>query len=139
MATEVTPGEKASVKVLVREQDLASAFTPDPSLDAYPPVFATARMIATMEVAAARILARHLEQGELSVGVLVDVTHTAATPPGSMVTAEARYVGREGRSYGFEVVAFDEGGEIGRGRHHRAIINAQRLVEGSKKRVPTKG
>jgi fluoroacetyl-CoA thioesterase len=58
-----------------------------------------------------------LKEGELSVGVSVDVTHTAPTLLGSEVVAESRFIGRTGKGgklYEFEVVAKDEGGEVGR-------------------------
>jgi len=128
------PGATASAELVVSERDLASAFTPGPA-DAFPPVFATARMVALMEVAAARLLQPFLAPGEHSVGVLVEVDHTAATPEGATVTATARYVGREGRLHAFEVSARDAGGEIGRGRHRRAVVTAERLVAGAHRRT----
>ena len=91
-------------------------------------------MVGLMEVAAARILGPHLREGEVSVGVSVDVVHTAATPPGSTVTATARFVGREGKLFLFEVSAADDGGEIGRGAHKRAVVTAERLVAGAARR-----
>lgn len=122
----------SDVEIEVGPQDLASA------LGAFPPVFATARMIALMEMAAARLLEPHLGDGELSVGVAVDVVHTAATPLGARVTAHAKLVARDGKLYVFEVTAADEGGEIGRGTHKRAVVRTERLLAGAeKRRYPT--
>jgi fluoroacetyl-CoA thioesterase len=92
-------------------------------------------MVALMEVAAARVLQPFLAADEHSVGVLVDVEHTAATPEGVRVTATARYVGREGRHHLFEVSAHDRGGEIGRGRHRRAVVSGERLTSGARRRA----
>ena len=128
-------GATASAELVVSSGDLASAFTPGPH-DAFPPVFATARMVALMEVAAARLLQPHLRPGEFSVGVVVDVQHAAATPEGVRVTATARYLGREGKLHLFEVVASDVGGEIGRGAHRRAVVNGERLAAGARRRNP---
>jgi len=94
--------------------------------------FARAKM--PMEVAASRVLRPLLGPGELSVGVTVDVAHTAATQQGVRVKATARYLGREGKLFVFEVVARDRGGEIGRGTHKRAIISAERLLAGAERR-----
>jgi predicted thioesterase len=102
--------------------------------DTFPAVFATSRMVALMEVAAARVLRPHLREGELSVGVTVDVVHTAATPPGATVTATARFVGKDGKLFLFEVSATDDAGEIGRGTHKRAVVAAERLVAGAARR-----
>jgi fluoroacetyl-CoA thioesterase len=130
---ELPPGTTASASWIVRESDLASALSTEHS-DSFPPVFATARMVALMELAAARALAPLLASGELSVGVFLDVRHTAATPPGARVTARARFVGMEGKLYRFDVEAFDEAGPIGRAVHDRAIVDVQRLVAGAEKR-----
>jgi fluoroacetyl-CoA thioesterase len=88
-----------------------------------------------MEIAAARVLQPLLGPGELSVGVTVDITHNAPTPAGVKVTASARYAGREGKLYLFEISAADPGGEIGRGWHKRAIVSSERLQSGAAKRV----
>lgn len=102
--------------------------------DGFPPVLATVRMIGLMELAASRALHPLLKEGELSVGTLVDVAHSAATPIGAKVTAEARLIEREGKLYVFEVVAYDPGGEIGRGTHKRAIVSSERLSAGAARR-----
>jgi predicted thioesterase len=120
--------------LVVREADTAAAL-PLEEADAFPAVFATARMVALMEIAAARVLRPRLGPGELSVGVSIDVTHTAPTPIGATVTATARYAGREGKRFVFEVVASDAGGEIGRGRHTRSIVSAERLERSAAKRT----
>lgn len=92
-------------------------------------------MVALMEIASARVLQPCLSAGELSVGVSIEVTHSAPTPPGATVTATARYLGRDARLFLFEVVAFDAGGEIGRASHKRAIVDAQRLQSSASRRV----
>jgi fluoroacetyl-CoA thioesterase len=130
---ELEPDIVSTAEHVVGEGDLASAFTPAPS-DAFPRVFATARMIALMEVAAARALEPLLADGERSVGVIVETTHTAATPPGARVRGHARYLARDGKFYNFEVWAEDEAGEIGRGRHSRAIVEEKRLEASAAKR-----
>jgi predicted thioesterase len=114
--------------------DLACAVGLAPG-DVFPPVFATSRLVALMEVAAARVLSPCLGADEMSVGVAVDVVHTAATPVGARVTATARFIGREGKVFVFEVSARDPAGEVGRGTHRRAVVNAGRLVEGAHKRA----
>jgi predicted thioesterase len=66
--------------------------------------------------------------------VTVDIVHSAPTPAGALVTANARYTGREGKLFVFEISAQDEGGEIGRGSHKRAIVETERLVRAAAKR-----
>ena len=131
---EPIEGATASAELVVKHSDLASAL-PLNSADAIPAGFATARLVALMEIASARVLQPCLGAGQLSVGVSVDVMHSAPTPPGVVVTATARYLGRDGKLFDFEVVAFDAGGEVGRARHRRAIVDAQRLQANADRRL----
>jgi fluoroacetyl-CoA thioesterase len=124
----------ATAQLTVGPNDLANSISAQMG-DEFPPVFATAKMVALMEIAASRVLKPLLGPGELSVGVTVDITHTAPTPPGAQVTTTARYAGREGKLFVFEVGASDPGGEIGRGWHKRAIVTSERLQSGAAKRV----
>jgi len=123
----------ATAELIVGPNDLASSISIAGG-DEFPAVLATARMVALMETAAARVLQPLLGPGELSVGVTVDITHSAPTPPGVLVTATARYTGREGKLFVFEISANDEGGEIGRGSHKRAIVETERLQRAALKR-----
>jgi len=121
-------------ELIVGPQDLASSISSETG-DQFPAVLATARMVALMEVAASRVLQPLLGPGELSVGVTIDITHTAPTPPGAQVTSTARYAGRDGKLFLFEVSASDPGGEIGRGWHKRAIVTSERLQSGAARRI----
>ena len=128
-------GASATVDLIVRDSDCANALLlSDDPRDDFPPVFATTRMIALMELAGARLLHPLLQPGEMSVGAHVDVSHTAATPIGAQVTATATYRGREGKLFVFDVIAHDPAGEIGRGIHKRAIVSRDRLLAGAEKR-----
>jgi fluoroacetyl-CoA thioesterase len=93
----------------VRDADLAKSLSIDPA-DNFPEVFATSRMIALMELAAARLMRNELQDGELSVGVGVNVKHTAATPRGEVVRVRATFRGMEGKFLRFAVELFDGGG-----------------------------
>jgi fluoroacetyl-CoA thioesterase len=123
---ELAVGAHGAATAVVTSADLADKVALGPR-DVFPAVYATSRMIALMELAAARAMAPTLGAGENSVGVTVDIEHTSPTPPGASVTAEARYLGRDGKLYLFEVVASDDAGIIGRGRHKRAIVVTDRL------------
>lgn len=125
---------------LVTEADLASRAATagtggGPQGDLFPRVLATARLISLMELAAARAMQPLLREGELSVGVGVQVSHNAPTPAGGTVRLVARYLGTEGKFYRFEVVAHDDAGEVFRGQHTRAVINAERLEKGAARRL----
>ncbi len=123
----------AEADIVVTPGDTARHIALDSS-DAFPEVFATSRMIALMELAAARAMRPLLGDGQLSVGVSLNVKHTAATPVGSSVRAVATYLHTENKLMHFRVEAFDESGSIGSGEHARAVIDAARLLSGAQRR-----
>ena len=136
-ATAIEAGATGEIALEVRYEDTAHALSVLTD-DTFPEVLATSRMIALMELAAAKVLRPVLGAGELSVGVTVDVRHTAATPVGGRVRAVATYVGTDGKLHRFRVEAFDDAGAIGVGEHTRAIIATERLVAGAQKRRPAR-
>jgi fluoroacetyl-CoA thioesterase len=134
--SEPEPNAIGTAELVVEQSDCASdldlGHAPD---EKFPEVFATTRMIALMELAGARVLKPLLKDGEMSVGVTVDIIHSAPTPIDAKVTATATYRRRDGKLFAFDVVAHDPGGEIGRGTHKRAIISRERLLSGAAKRA----
>ena len=115
-------GESNRIEMIVDKSKLASTVGSG-ELD----VLATPMMIALMEQAASTLLGRFLETGQTSVGTMMNVAHSSATPLGMRVTATATITAQEGRRVDFEVTAKDECGEIGRGTHSRFIVDAQRF------------
>lgn len=130
--TLLAPGATGEFIDTVRAEHLASALAA--SGEAYPPVLSTTRTIALCELAAGRVLQPLLQPGELSVGVEVNVRHSAATLPGSTVTATATFKEQQGKLYLFEVVVRDQAGEVMRGTHTRAIVEVERLLASARKR-----
>jgi fluoroacetyl-CoA thioesterase len=92
-------------------------------------VFGTPMMIALMENAAWRAVAQGLDEGYVTVGTLVHVSHLAATPIGQQVRATAELIEVDGRRLVFKVEAFDEHQKIGEGRHERFIVNLERFLQ----------
>ncbi len=120
----------AEAEMIAGAQEMAKALCLAPE-DDFPDVWATSRMIGLMEIAAARCMKSLLEPGQLSVGVGIDIRHTAATPVNNKVWARATFCGREGKLYKFTIEAFDAGGKVGQGHHTRAIIVTERLLAGA--------
>ena len=117
-------GIKGETKVKVNASNTAEAMK-----SGLLPVFATPMMVAIMEDAAAKSVQPHLEQGQTTVGTLVNVKHLSATPEGMEVRAESELVEVDNRRLVFDVRAFDEKGLIGEGKHERFIIDAERFME----------
>lgn len=122
MFEELRAGLKNSVASVVAEGDTALAVGSG-SLR----VLATPKMLALMEKAAADLVEANLAAESTSVGISLDVKHTAPTPVGMAIRAEATILELDGRKITFEVVAYDDAGEIGRGRHERFIVNREKF------------
>jgi fluoroacetyl-CoA thioesterase len=94
---------------------------------AMPRVFATGFMVGLMEWTCIQLMAPHLEADEGSLGVHIDVSHAAATPPGLTVTVDAECVAVDGRRLAFRVRAHDGVDVIGEGRHERVVVRWDRF------------
>ena len=121
---EITVGMKGVVGTTVEREDTALEVGSGSLL-----VYATPCMVALMEGAACEAIASVLKDTETTVGIGLNIEHTAATPVGLEVRAEAVVITVEGKVITFEVAAYDEIGEIGRGIHKRVIVNSQKFLD----------
>lgn len=92
------------------------------------PVFATPMMINLMEQTCHQSVAPFLENGQSTVGTLINVSHSAATPIGMEVVCKSTLVMQDRRRLVFEVEAFDEQGSIGKGTHERFIVENEKFL-----------
>jgi fluoroacetyl-CoA thioesterase len=111
-----------------------------PEIAAMPKVFATGNMIVLMEWVCTQLLAPHLDPGEGSLGVHVDVSHLAATLPGMPVTVDVECLAVAGQRVTFAVKAHDGVDLIGEGRHERFVVawdkfNARLAAKAAKARA----
>lgn len=91
-----------------------------------PRVLATGYMVGIIEWACIRTINQHIDwPREQSVGIGVNLTHSAATPPGMTVTVKGTLEKKEGRKLTFSIVVDDGVDKISEGVHHRYIINAK--------------
>ncbi len=121
---EFTIGTKAVSQTVVSAENTAEAVG---SGDLK--VFATPMMIALMENAAAKCVGEFLEDGETSVGTYIGSTHTAATPIGMEVSAEAEILVVNGREIKLKVTAFDKKGVIGEAEHSRFVVFSEKFMQ----------
>ncbi len=92
-------------------------------------VLATPVMINVIEAAALAAIEHLLPAGHQSIGIHLDVSHTAATPVGLRVTATAEVARLEGRTVTFRVEARDDFEPIGGGSHQRVVVSVARFDE----------
>ena len=121
---EITIGMKGQAFTDVERADTAKEVGSGDLL-----VYATPCMVALMEGAACEAIADAMKDTETTVGIMLNIEHISATPVGLDVRAEAEVTAVEGKVITFQVTAFDEAGEIGRGTHKRVIVNTQRFLD----------
>ena len=91
-------------------------------------VFATPAMIALCEGCCAETVEDLLSEGMTSVGTKVDIEHLAASPSGESILCKSKIVAVDGRRLDFEVEVYDNVGLIGKGKHTRFIVDAEKFV-----------
>ena len=121
---EITIGMKGQAFTDVERSDTAKEVGSGDLL-----VYATPCMVALMEGAACEAIAEALKETETTVGTMLNIEHTSATPVGLEVRAEAAVISVEGKVITFEVTAYDEIGEIGHGIHKRVVVNSQKFLD----------
>ena len=90
-------------------------------------VLATPVVAAMMEEASAK-LAQELLSGDMTtVGVSLEIKHLSPSPAGAVITVQSVLTKHEGRSFEFEVRAFDNAGEIANGRHGRVSVFSEKF------------
>ncbi|HSO70086.1 MAG TPA: thioesterase family protein [Arachnia sp.] len=95
---------------------------------AMPEVLATGYMVGIVEWACIEALHSHLDDGEITLGTHVNLSHEAPTVPGSTVTVEVTLTLVEGRALRFDVHAHDEHAVISAGTHGRVVVSRERFV-----------
>lgn len=93
-----------------------------------PQVFATGFMVGLFEWACIRAVKPYLNwPEEQTVGIHVNFSHVAATPPGLTVTVRGRLDRIEGRRLSFSIEADDGVEKISEGTHDRFIIYPEKF------------
>jgi len=96
-------------------------------------VFSTPNMIMLMERAAREALRPYLESGEESVGTDVQIQHVSGAGIGSVVRGQARATQIDGKRIQFDVEAWCGDRQLGLGKHTRALVKLERLIENLEK------
>jgi predicted thioesterase len=117
----IAEGQTTVLEEIVKPEMTASAAAGRAG-ERFPAVLITPALVCEMERAAAALLRQTLAPTEVSVGVAVEIKHLAPTPIGAVLRSYARYTGRDGKLFCFEVWCEDPAGMVGKGRHSRAIV-----------------
>ena len=126
MEASLTPGLAFEFKFRVPENKTVPYLYPESAeFQAMPKVLATGYMVGLFEWACIQAINPHIDwPQEQTVGIHVNVSHTAATPPGLTITVKGKLEEVDGRKLSFSLVADDGVDKISEGTHDRFIINA---------------
>ncbi|HKY86309.1 MAG TPA: thioesterase family protein [Pseudorhodoplanes sp.] len=128
MKDTLKPGLTHRISLTVGDRHTVPGLFPEsPMFQAMPKVLATGYMVGLFEWCCTELLNRHLDPGEGSLGVQVNFSHLAATPPGLTVTVDCEVTAVDGKSVVFKVRGHDGVDLIGAGEHHRAVVNYERF------------
>jgi fluoroacetyl-CoA thioesterase len=111
-----------------------------PDFQLMPKVFATGYLVALCEWAAIELIKPHLDwPREQSVGTHVNLSHTAATPPGLTIEVTVTVTEVQGRMVMFSIHATDGVDPITEGWHQSHVIDAERFNKKVAEKAATAG
>ena len=128
MKESLRPGLTGRLEYVVPAERTVPHLLPEADeFTALPEVLATGYLVGILEWTCLLALAGHLDDDEATLGVHVDITHEAPTPPGTPVTVEVELTAIDARTLTFTVQARDDLAVISRGTHRRAVITPRRF------------
>lgn len=123
-------GIKGRQEVMVTEDNSASALG-----SGLLEVFATPAMAALIEKTAWMSVDPYMNDGEGTVGTVLNIKHMAATPVGMRVWCESELIEVDKRRLLFRVEVFDATGKVGEGEHERFVINNEKFMAKAQKKA----
>ena len=106
--------------------------TPDQTIDFMGEdlrVLATTFMLARVEQTCRDLVVSHLDEGEDTVGMRVELDHLGPTLAGMWIEVSARVLSLDGPRIELAVDICDALGQVGRARHTRFVIDKERQRE----------
>lgn len=129
MKSSLQPGLVYEFKFKIPENKTVPYLYPEsPEFKVMPNVLATGFMVGLFEWTCIQAINPHLDwPDEQTVGINVELSHLAATPPGLTVTVNVELVKVDGRMLSFSILADDGIDKISEGKHDRFIIDAAKF------------
>ncbi|MBM9579643.1 thioesterase family protein [Leptospira sp. 201903070] len=124
MKQNLSVGERFGFEYVVPLEKTVPYIFPDLKEDSLylPEVFATGFLVGLIEAACIRHLEKTVGPQEGSLGIHIDISHEAPTPPGMKVTVEVEISKVQGPKVEWSVLVRDEVDIIAKGRHERFIL-----------------
>jgi fluoroacetyl-CoA thioesterase len=122
MELNLKPGVTATERILI-ESDRSIAFMGEAAR-----VYSTPSMVSDVEYACLRLIQKHLDEQQSSVGMHVSVDHLAPTPLGCEVEVSVTVSAVDGRKVTLDARVRDAVEVVGTGVHVRFVIDVPRQV-----------
>ena len=90
-------------------------------------VLATPTVVALMEEASTKLADTFLDEGLTTVGTMVEIQHISPSPIGAKIKVVSKLISNDGRSFKFEVTAYDNAGMIANGTHNRVSVKSEKF------------
>jgi len=132
MKDTLKPGLTFEFQFKVPENKTVPHLYPEmPEGQVMPKVFATGYLVGLFEFSCIKFMNPHLDwPKEQSVGIGININHSAATPPGFTITVRGKLEKVEGKKLSFSLSADDGVDKISEGTHERFVINAEKFNAG---------
>jgi fluoroacetyl-CoA thioesterase len=129
MKDTLRPGLTFQFRYKVPKDKTVPCLLPEsPEFQLMPEVLATGFMVGLIEWTCIQAVNPHIDwPREQTVGIGINVTHTAATPPGLTVTVKVKLERVEGRKLTFSLSANDGIDTISEGIHERFVIDVEKF------------
>ncbi|MGD9826408.1 thioesterase family protein [Desulfobacter sp.] len=129
MKETLKPGIRYEHKFTVPSSKTVPALYPEAKeFQVMPEVFATGFLVGLLEWTCIKAVIPHIDwPQEQTVGIHIDVSHEAATPPGLEITVTAELTEVKGKKLVFNVEAHDGVDRISKGQHARFVINKEQF------------
>jgi fluoroacetyl-CoA thioesterase len=129
MKDSLRSGLTFEFKFTVPENKTVPHLYPESSeFQAMPRVLVTGFMVGLFEWACIQAINPHIDwPDEQTVGIHINLSHTAATPPGLTIAVKGKLEEVEGRKLSFSLVADDGVDKISEGTHDRFVIHAAKF------------
>lgn len=137
MSDSLKPGMKFEFDFTIPESKTVPYIYPESEeFRQMPKVFSTGFMIGLIEWACVRFVNNYIDwPSQQSVGIDVNLNHTAATPPGLTVKISGELTEVDGRKLTFSITAHDGVDKISEGTHQRFIVDAEKFAARAAKKA----
>jgi len=137
MSDSLKPGMKFEFDFTIPESKTVPYIYPESEeFQQMPKVFSTGFMIGLIEWACVRFVNNYIDwPSQQSVGIDVNLNHTAATPPGLTVKVSGELTEVDGRKLTFSITAHDGIDKICEGTHQRFIVDAEKFASRAAKKA----